>query len=190
MQPSYLNRFPFPAVLCAVGLSLTAVAGLASAQDVKLNVTYVCNGEREYIESCNIRDTSDTSTCQVAHPDRPQHNGFMAYTSETRGALKKLLPTCTQPTAQDLAKADAFQKKQQEILNQNIQKANPQMARASGAGSAESACRLRYAHAAEKCGRACHAPLRFFRPAACKLHRQPVAGSFQLDDLVGAADRQ
>jgi hypothetical protein len=133
MQPSFSNRIAsqpsFFVLLCAVGLFLAA--GFASAQDIKLGVTYVCNGEREYIESCNIRDTSDTSTCQVAHPDRPQHNGFMAYTSETRGALKKLLPTCTQPTAQDLAKADAFQKKQQEILNQNIQKANPQMAQAT-----------------------------------------------------------
>ena len=53
-------------------------------------------------------------------------NGFMAYTTETRGALKKLLPTCTQPTAQELAAADAFQKKQQEIYDANVAKANPQ----------------------------------------------------------------
>jgi hypothetical protein len=58
----------------------------AAAQDIKLNVTYVCSGEHVYVESCNIRDLSDNATCQVAHPDRPQHNGFMAYTSETRGA--------------------------------------------------------------------------------------------------------
>ena len=98
----------------------------AAAQDVKLNVTYVCNDERLYVESCNIRDLSDTSTCQVAHPDRPKHNGFIAYTSETRGALKKLLPTCTQPTAKELAAADAFKKKQQEIYDANVAKANPQ----------------------------------------------------------------
>ncbi len=122
MPPSCLNRFTYPVVLFAALLSTS----FARAQDIKLNVTYVCNGEREYVESCNIRDTSDNSTCQVAHPDRPQHNGFMAYTSETRGALKKLLPTCTKPTAQELAKADAFQKKQQEILQQNTLKANPQ----------------------------------------------------------------
>jgi hypothetical protein len=98
----------------------------AAAQDVKLNVTYVCNGERMYVESCNIRDLSDAATCQVAHPDRPKHNGFMAYTSETRGTLKQLLPTCTQPTAKELAAADAFKKKQQEIYDANVAKANPQ----------------------------------------------------------------
>jgi hypothetical protein len=97
------------------------------AQDVKLGVTYVCNGEREYVESCNIRDLSDAATCQVAHPDRPQHNGFMAYTSETRGSLKKLLPTCTQPSAKDIAAADAFQKKQQAIYDANVAKANGQL---------------------------------------------------------------
>jgi len=111
----------------SLALAVAALPGaLAAAQDIKLNVTYVCNGERMYVESCNIRDLSDTSTCQVAHPDRPQHNGFMAYTTETRGALKKLLPTCTQPTAQELAREEAFQKKQQEIYNANVAKANPQ----------------------------------------------------------------
>jgi len=98
----------------------------AAAQDVKLNVTYVCSGERLYVESCNIRDLSDTATCQVAHPDRPQHNGFMAYTTETRGALKKLLPTCQQPTAKEIAAEEAFKKKQQEIYDANVRKANPQ----------------------------------------------------------------
>ncbi len=98
----------------------------ALAQDIKLNVTYVCAGERLYVENCNIRDLSDTSTCMVAHPDRPQHNGFMAYTTETRGALKKLLPTCQQPSPQELAKAEAFKKKQQEIYAAAVAKANPQ----------------------------------------------------------------
>jgi hypothetical protein len=105
----------------------------AAAQDLKLNVTYVCNGERMYVESCNIRDLSDAATCQVAHPDRPKHNGFMAYTSETRGTLKTLLPTCTQPTAKELAAADAFKKKQQEIYDANVAKANPQPNPASNA---------------------------------------------------------
>jgi hypothetical protein len=98
----------------------------AAAQDIKLNVTYVCNGERVYVESCNIRDLSDTATCMVGHPDRPTHNGIMAYTNETRGALKKLFPTWTQPTAQELAKAEAFKKKQQEVYAANVAKANPQ----------------------------------------------------------------
>jgi len=110
-------------------LAIAALPGaLAAAQDIKLNVNYVCNGERVYVESCNIRDLSDTSTCMVAHPDLPQHNGFMAYTNETRGALKKLLPTCTQPTAQELAREEAFKKKQQEIYDANVAKANPQAA--------------------------------------------------------------
>src|SRR5271170_7085364 len=98
----------------------------AAAQDVKLNVTYVCGGERMYVESCNIRDLSDTATCQVAHPDRLQHNGCMAYTTETRGSLKKLLPTCQQPTAKEIAAEEAFKKKQQEIYDANVRKANPQ----------------------------------------------------------------
>jgi hypothetical protein len=110
----------------------------AAAQDIKLNVTYVCNGERLYVESCNIRDTSDTSTCQVAHPDRPQHNGFMAYTSETRGNLKKLLPACTQPTAADIAKLDAFQKKQQQALAAETAKYNPTPAAAPATSSTQS----------------------------------------------------
>src|SRR5580693_3079969 len=102
-----MSPFRFLAILLAVGS--------AAAQDIKLNVTYVCAGERMYVESCNIRDLSDTSSCMVAHPDRPKHNGFMAYTNETRGALKKLFPTCQQPSAQELAAAAAFKKKQQEL---------------------------------------------------------------------------
>src|SRR5579862_9187183 len=109
-----------------LNLGFALLLGVAAyAQDIKLNVTYVCAGERLYVENCNIRDLSDTSTCMVAHPDRPQHNGFMAYTTETRGALKKLFPTCQQPTAQELAKAEAFKKKQQEIYAANVAKAKP-----------------------------------------------------------------
>ena len=112
-----------------VTLGMAMLLGVcAAAQDIKLNVTYVCSGERIYVENCNIRDLSDTSTCMVAHPDRPTHNGIMAYTTETRGTLKKLFPTCTQPTAQELAKAEAFKKKQQEIYDANVAKANPQAA--------------------------------------------------------------
>lgn len=104
------------------------LSSFAAAQDVKLNVTYVCDGERMYVESCNIRDLSDNASCMVGHPDRPKHNGFMAYTNETRGALKKLIPSCQQPSAKELAAADAFKKKQQEILDANTAKANPQAA--------------------------------------------------------------
>ncbi len=105
---------------------LGVFATLAAAQDIKLNVTYVCGGERLYVENCNIRDVSDTSTCMVAHPDRPPHNGLMVYTYETRGNLKKLFPTCKQPTAKEIAAEEAFKKKQQEIYDANVAKANPQ----------------------------------------------------------------
>jgi len=108
-------------------LAILLVIGSAAAQEIKLNVTYVCAGERLYVESCNIRDLSDTSSCMVAHPDRPKHNGFMAYTNETRGTLKTLLSTCKQPTPQELAAAEAFKKKQQEIYDANVAKANPQL---------------------------------------------------------------
>src|ERR1700721_1739248 len=124
-----MHRTALRKLIVALAIAAASMDGVrAAAQDIKLNVTYVCNGERMYIESCNIRDLSDTSTCMVAHPYRPQHNGFMAYTTETRGALKKLLPTCTQPTPQELARAEAFQKKQQEIYAANVAKANPQQA--------------------------------------------------------------
>ncbi len=99
-------------------------AGVASAQSFQTGVTYVCGSERLRIESCNMRDTSDASTCLVQHPDRPLHNGFVAYTNETRGALNKLVPTCKQPSAADVAHAQAFAKKQTDkqdaILKQNL----------------------------------------------------------------------
>jgi len=116
-------------VVRRVALAIAALAsliagGLASAQDMHMGVTYVCNGERLLIESCNMRDTSDTSTCMVQHPDRPQHNGFPAYTNETRATLKALLPTCKQPGAAQVARADSARKgaqdKQDAIAQQNL----------------------------------------------------------------------
>ena len=80
-------------------------AAIASAQTIQTGVTYVCNGERISIENCNIFNTSDSSTCMVGHPDTTLSNGLMKYTYETRGALKKLLPTCKQPSAKDVAAA-------------------------------------------------------------------------------------
>ena len=112
------------AALSFAALGALVLCGIASAQDVHLGVTYVCTGERLLVESCNMRDTSDTSTCLVQHPDRPPHNGFPAYTNETRGTLKKLLPTCTQPGAAQVARADSARKgaqdKQDAILQQNL----------------------------------------------------------------------
>jgi hypothetical protein len=99
-------------------------SGFAAAQDVQKHVPYVCNGERIVIESCNIRDTSDTSTCGVGHPDTILANGLMKYTTETRGALKKLLPTCKQPTADQISRAQAFEKKQNDLYETNVKKAD------------------------------------------------------------------
>jgi hypothetical protein len=106
-------------------------ASIAAAQDVRVGVTYVCNGEHVFVENCNIRDTSDSSNCMVGHPDHILSNGSMQYTYATRGALKKLFPTCTQPSAKEIAAADAFQKKQQALYDANVQKANQQMAAAN-----------------------------------------------------------
>jgi len=96
--------------------SLAALIGtcsstLAAGQTIAAGPTYVCNGERLHLESCDIRDLSDNSQCMVAHLDKMRPNGFPTYTYETRGTLKKLLPTCQQPSAQSLAKAQAAQQK-------------------------------------------------------------------------------
>ncbi|HEV2577895.1 MAG TPA: hypothetical protein VGU25_11865 [Acidobacteriaceae bacterium] len=112
-------------VVAALVLSGTIVA---AAQDIHIGATYVCNGERMFVENCNIRDTSDTSKCMVGHPDTVLPNGLMKYTYETRGDLKKLLPTCKQPSAQQLAAAKAFQDKQQAAYNANVAKSEQQMA--------------------------------------------------------------
>jgi hypothetical protein len=109
-----------------------------SAQEILIGATYVCSGEHIYIENCNIRDTSDTSNCMVAHPDHLTPSGMNSYTYMSRGALKKLLPTCQQPAAKQAAAAKAFQQKQQDIYNTNAQKAEQQLnappPRAGGSG--------------------------------------------------------
>jgi hypothetical protein len=128
MVPTNLKdetRYPLKFVVSA--LALLFAGALCIAQDIPIGVTYVCNGEHLYVEGCNIRDTSDTSTCMVAHPDHLTATGLNTYTSVTRGDLKKLLPTCQQPTQKQLDAAKAFQKRQQDIYNANVQKANEQM---------------------------------------------------------------
>jgi hypothetical protein len=102
-----------------------AVCSPARADDAVIvpGLTYVCNGERLHIESCNMRDLADSSTCLVAHPDHMRPNGFPTYTNETRGGLKKLLPTCQQPTAQQITAAKNFQQRQQAAEDANIKKA-------------------------------------------------------------------
>jgi hypothetical protein len=47
---------------CPFGFAAVAgflLVGVCSAQDVQKNVIYVCNGERLFIDSCNMRDLSD-----------------------------------------------------------------------------------------------------------------------------------
>ena len=77
-------------------------------QDIPIGVTYICNGEHIYIENCNIRDTSDTSNCMVAHPDHLTPTGINSYTYVSRGALKKLLPTCQQPSAKQARRSQGL----------------------------------------------------------------------------------
>jgi len=100
--------------------SIAALVGfysLAVADDIQTHVTYVCNGEHLFVESCNVRDLSDNSTCMVAHPDKMRPNGFPTYTNEARGTLKKLLPTCQQPSAKSVARVQDAQKKWQDQYN-------------------------------------------------------------------------
>jgi hypothetical protein len=125
---SPLFRKLSPLKLSIATLLALFTTALAAAQDKDLlqGVTYICNGERMFIENCNIRDLSDNANCMVGHPDHVMPNGIMQYTNVTRGALKKLFPTCTQPSAKELAAHQAFQKKQQEIYDANVAKANPQ----------------------------------------------------------------
>jgi len=176
-----------------LGIAMLLSVFFTAAQDIKLNVTYVCDGEHIYVESCNIRDLSDTSTCMVAHPDRPKHNGFMAYTNETRGTLKKLFPTCKQPTPQELAAADAFKKKQQEIYDANVAKANPQASSQTSSRPNAAAPVPQGAarptppkNAEERAMRRCV----FIRTTSGHLHRQLVAGRVWPDGCPGASLRR
>jgi hypothetical protein len=112
-----------PCVFALAAAICLLTAAMASAQDLEPGVTYVCNDERLMIDSCNIRDTSDTSKCFVGHPDTIMPNGLMKYTYETRGELKKLLPACKQPSPEELAHVKAFNKKVQDTQDAAQKKA-------------------------------------------------------------------
>jgi hypothetical protein len=128
IDPAAVNRRPSHLLKLSVCVLMIVFATtLAAAQELTPGLTYVCNGEKMFIENCNMRDTSDTSTCMVGHPDHVMPNGLMQYTTMTRGELKKLFPTCTQPSAQQLASAKAFQQKQQAAYDANVAKANQQL---------------------------------------------------------------
>ena len=115
-------------VLGSIALLSLLWCAIANAQDLQKHVVYVCNGEKLMIDSCNIRDTSDSSTCMVGHPDTILPNGLMKYTYETRGALKKLLPTCKQPSAEEMAREKAFEQKVQDQQDASFKKADEQAA--------------------------------------------------------------
>jgi len=114
---------------------LVWLCSLALADDIQTHVTYVCNGERLFLESCNIRDLSDTSTCMVDHPDHMRPNGFPTITYETRGTLKKLLPTCQQPSAKAVQRVQDAQKKADEQYNKAVNTPAPSVASAMAAAS-------------------------------------------------------
>jgi hypothetical protein len=124
-QDRLQNHFSVFLRLAVAMMPFTFIAALNAQQDYTLpNVPYVCNGERLVIENCNIRDQSDTSTCMVGHPDHVMPNGLMQYTTMTRAAIKQLFPTCKQPTPDQVARAQAFQKRQQNAYEANVKKAN------------------------------------------------------------------
>ena len=122
-----------------VGIAFVLLLGVvngASAQDIPLGATFICNSERLFAESCNIRDLSDSARCMMGHPDHVMPNGMMQYTYATRGELKQLLPTCQQPSAKQLDAAAAFQRRQQETYERNAQRANDQLTAATQAQAA------------------------------------------------------
>ena len=124
LQPTQRSAF-FKSTIVALALLAAFTATLYAQQDYTLpNVPYVCNGERLVIENCNMRDTSDNSTCMVGHPDHVMPNGLMQYTNMTRAAIRQLFPTCKQPTPDQVVRAKAFQKRQQDLYDANVKKAN------------------------------------------------------------------
>jgi hypothetical protein len=176
-------------------LSLNLLAALllahhvapAAAQDIPIGPVYICSGEHIYIESCNIRDLSDTATCMVGHPDKLLPNGMNSYTYVTRGALKKLLPTCTQPSAKQLAAAAAMQKKQQDIYNANVQRSEDQLKAATQPPAANGQPR-KPVTPEERAIRRCVTSGRL--PASCTGNMLLGAFSQMLGSVLPGADKQ
>jgi len=179
----------FVAIALAAFTSPCAAAQ-APAQDIPIGVTYICNGEHIYIENCNIRDVSDTSNCMVAHPDHLTPTGMNSYTYVSRGALKKLLPTCQQPSAKQVAAAKAFQQKQQDIYNANVQKAEQQMkAPAQPAYQGGSAAQITPPkNAEERALRRCVSSGRL--PSSCTGNQLLGAFGQMLSSVLPGADKQ
>jgi hypothetical protein len=122
MKPA-IRVFPFAASVLLFSFS----TGLALAQDLQKGVTCVCDGERMFIESCNIRDISDTSKCMVGHPDTVLPNGLMKYTYETRGDLKKLSLPASSPRPRKSNAPRLSKKKQTDLYEANKKKAEDEL---------------------------------------------------------------
>jgi hypothetical protein len=186
---SALSRVGTLAIVLYVVFFTAAPAG---AQDIPIGATYVCDGEHIYIENCNIRDTFDTSSCMVAHPDKLLPNGMNSYTYATRGALKKLLPSCTQPSAKQLAAAKAFQQNQQDIYNANVAKSEAQMkapARPAGQSASGDASQIAPPkNAEERAMRRCVSSGRL--PASCTGNQLLGAFTQMLGSVLPGADKQ
>jgi hypothetical protein len=93
--------------ICVLSV-LLGVPGAISAQTVLTNVTYICSGEHIYLDYCAASE-ADTARCAIAHPDK-LYNGGVTFTYDTKGNLKKLLATCVQPTAEEIAREAAHEK--------------------------------------------------------------------------------
>ena len=107
------RRITRAGVYAAIG-ALWLATLCCRAQDIKTGVTYVCNGERVIVTGCAIDDQSDPARCQVEYPDRPKRvtagGSFPIYKSTTRGELRKLLPTCTPPSAEEVKQHEDFER--------------------------------------------------------------------------------
>jgi hypothetical protein len=88
---------------------LLGIPGVISAQTILTNVTYICSGEHIYLEYCDTSE-ADTARCAIAHPDK-LYNGGVTYSYDTKGNLRKLLSTCVQPTAEQIAREAASEKR-------------------------------------------------------------------------------
>jgi len=70
-------------VAFAVLFSATFTSPLIAA-DIQLGATFVCNGERIFVQSCNMQDRSDNGTCMIGHPDKVNANGLAYHSAASR----------------------------------------------------------------------------------------------------------
>jgi len=185
---SLRSRRMFPLTLAIPLTIVFAAVATAAAQDIPIGPTFLCNGEHIYVENCNVRDLSDTATCMVGHPDKLLPNGMNSYTYVARGALKKLLPTCTQPSAKQLAAAKAFQQKQQDTYNANAKKAEDQLNAAAAPAASPNGQPEKPVSADDRKIRRCVTSGRL--PASCTGNALLGAFGQMLSGVLPGADKQ